>query len=300
LAWIVLYPLTAAGFAFARSQGMAAGAPGWEYITSGTFLMTPNLIHLWFLYDLLILYAAALVVAPLLRRAPSGLRRGVEATFSKLVASAWGPIAWSAVTALTLLPMSIAGLDTSISFTPPLRILIAYGVFFAFGWLLYQRRDLIGALRRRCRWHLLAGAVCSGLYLLTMLHPLFANAAYSHLAGVGTASVAIWLLIFGITGLFVRHCGKPSPLGRYLADASYWMYLVHLPLTIWIPGLLASVALPGLMKFAIVLSVTVCMTLLTYYAFVRSTAVGALLNGRRYPRALPQSETSPLPSPITV
>lgn len=300
LAWIVLYPLTAAGFVFARSQGTTAGAPEWEYITSGTFLMTPNLIHLWFLYDLLILYAAALVAAPMLRRTPDGWRRGVDAIFNRLLTSAWGPITWAAATALTLLPMSSAGLDTSISFAPPLRILIAYGVFFAFGWLLYQRRDLIDALRRRCRWHLLAGAVCSGLYLLTILHPLFADAAYRHLTGVGTASVAIWLLIFGITGLFVRHCERPSPFARYLADASYWMYLVHLPLTIWIPGLLASVALPGIVKFAIVLSVTVCMTLLTYHAFVRSTAVGALLNGRRYPRALPHSEASPLPSPIAI
>jgi peptidoglycan/LPS O-acetylase OafA/YrhL len=300
LGWIVLYPLTAAGFVFARSQGMTAGAPGWEYITSGTFLLTPNLIHLWFLYDLLILYAAGLVVASLLGRTPDGWRRGVEATFSRLVTSAWGPIAWAAATALTLLPMSIAGLDTSISFTPPLRILIAYGVFFAFGWLLYQRRDLIDALWRRYRWNLLAGAVSSGLYLLTILHLPSADAAYSHAAGVATASIAIWLLIFGITGLFVRHYGKPSPLGRYLADASYWMYLVHLPLTIWIPALLANVALPAIVKFAIVLSVTVSTTLLTYYAFVRSTAVGALLNGRRYPRALPHPEVSPLPSPIAV
>lgn len=74
----------------------------------------------------------------------------------------------------------------------------------------------------------------------------------------------------------------------------------HLPLTIWIPGLLASVALPAVVKFSTVLSVTVCMTLLTYYAFVRSTAVGALLNGRRYPRALPRSEVSPLPPQVAV
>jgi hypothetical protein len=53
-------------------------------------------------------------------------------------------------------------------------------------------------------------------------------------------------------------------------------------------------------KFSTVLSVTVCMTLLTYYAFVRSTAVGALLNGRRYPRALPRSEVSPLPPQAAV
>jgi glucan biosynthesis protein C len=300
LAWVILYPLTVAGFVFALGRGATAGAPGWEYVTSGTFLTRPNLIHLWFLYDLLLLYAAALAARPLLRRMPDGLRRGVEATFGRLVTSVWGPLVWSAATALTLMPMSIAGLDTSTSFTPPLRILIAYGVFFAFGWLLYRRRDLIGSFGRRWRWHLLAGVVFSGIYLATFLHPPFADATSSHLAGVATASVAIWLLLFGITGLFVRHCTRPSPLARYLADASYWMYLVHLPLTIWIPGLFAGVALPALVKFSAVLSVTVCVTLLTYYAFVRSTAVAALLNGRRYPRALPRPEVSPLPPQVAV
>jgi glucans biosynthesis protein C len=300
LGWVVLYPLTVAGFVFARDRGAMADAPGWGFITSGAFLTQPNLIHLWFLYDLLLLYATALVAVPLLRRAPKGLSESVEATFSRLLTSAWGPFAWSAATTLTLVPMSMAGLDTSTSFTPPLRIVIAYGVFFAFGWLLYTRRDLLQALGRRCRWHLLAGVVCGGIYLGAVLRPPFADATANHLAGIGPASVAIWLLIFGITGIFMRHMERPSPWVRYLADASYWMYLVHLPLTIWIPGLLATVALPAVAKYSIVLSVTVCLTLLTYDWFVRSTAIGALLHGRRYPRALLHSEIAPPPSQVPV
>jgi glucans biosynthesis protein C len=292
LGWVVLYPLTAAGFVFAMGRGPTAGAPGWGYLTTGAFLMQANLIHLWFLYDLLLLYGAALVALPLLRRSPNGLRQRVEATFSGLVTSAWGPFACSAATAFTLVPMSIAGLDTSISFIPSPRILIAYGVFFAFGWLLYTRRDLLKAFGRRCRWRLLAGAVFGGVHLCVVLRPPFEDAASNHLVGIGTASVAIWLLIFGITGLFVRYVDRPSPVVRYLADASYWMYLVHLPVTIWIPGLLAHAALPGVVKFSLVLSVTVCLTVWTYDSFVRSTPVGALLNGRRYPRALPRSAVS--------
>jgi hypothetical protein len=83
------------------------------------------------------LYATALVAVPLLQWTPHGLCRGLEAIFRRLVTSACGPLVWSAMTALTLVPMSIAGLDTSTSFTPPVRILMAYGVFFVFGWLLF-------------------------------------------------------------------------------------------------------------------------------------------------------------------
>ena len=62
---------------------------------------------------------------------------------------------------------------------------------------------------------------------------------------------------------------------------------MHLVLIVWTVGLLAPVDVPAFVKFAIVLTGTTVMATITYHYFVRSTAVGALLNGRRYPRALP-------------
>jgi hypothetical protein len=67
--------------------------------------------------------------------------------------------------------------------------------------------------------------------------------------------------------------------------------LVHLPLTIWISGLLAPVALPAFVKGAFVLGVMVCLTLWADDRFVRSTAVGALLTGGA-PRARPPAAGS--------
>ena len=49
----------------------------------------------------------------------------------------------------------------------------------------------------------------------------------------------MWMLIFGIVGAFVRLLDRPSPIVRYVSDASYWMYIVHLPIVIAVPGLLA-------------------------------------------------------------
>lgn len=43
------------------------------------------------------------------------------------------------------------------------------------------------------------------------------------------------------------------------------MYLIHLPFAIWIPGLLAPAALPALVKFSIVLSLTSIATVVTYH-----------------------------------
>jgi glucan biosynthesis protein C len=41
-------------------------------------------------------------------------------------------------------------------------------------------------------------------------------------------------------------------------------------------------------KFSFVIGLTTLITLVTYHYFVRSTVIGELLNGRRYPRALPR------------
>ena len=36
-------------------------------------------------------------------------------------------------------------------------------------------------------------------------------------------------MTYGLIGLFLRYMGKPSPRWRYMADASYWIYIVHGP-----------------------------------------------------------------------
>jgi peptidoglycan/LPS O-acetylase OafA/YrhL len=77
-------------------------------------------------------------------------------------------------------------------------------------------------------------------------------------------------------------------MGRYLSDASYWLYLVHLPITIWMPGLMNGWDGSALVKSALTLAVTTVVSLFTYHHLVRSTAIGVLLSGRRYPRALPR------------
>jgi glucan biosynthesis protein C len=71
------------------------------------------------------------------------------------------------------------------------------------------------------------------------------------------------------------------PAARYLADASYWIYLVHLPIVITLAGLLAHTTLPVFVKFIVVFGGTTASCIASYRLFVRSTPIGWLLNGRR-------------------
>jgi peptidoglycan/LPS O-acetylase OafA/YrhL len=71
-----------------------------------------------------------------------------------------------------------------------------------------------------------------------------------------------------------------------VADASYWIYLVHLPLVVWLQVAVAEWPIHWSYKLALVSGVTLGMALLSYDLLVRSTFLGGLLNGRRRERVL--------------
>ena len=99
-------------------------------------------------------------------------------------------------------------------------------------------------------------------------------------------AITVWALSFGITGLFIRYGSNHSPVMRYVSDSSYWFYLIHLSLTAIIPGLMAGWNIPALLKFSIVLTISVLICWITYHYFVRTTFIGKFLNGRKYSRSI--------------
>jgi peptidoglycan/LPS O-acetylase OafA/YrhL len=75
-----------------------------------------------------------------------------------------------------------------------------------------------------------------------------------------------------------------SPAWRYLADASYWLYLIHMPIVMALQVALSQLDWPGLIKFAVIIVVAIPPMLASYHLLVRFTFIGAILNGRRATR----------------
>ena len=98
-----------------------------------------------------------------------------------------------------------------------------------------------------------------------------------------TYALASWLLVFGLLGFFRRHFDHPSPTWRYLADASYWFYLIHIPVIFFIEIPLAGLAIPWPISVPIVGLSTLAILLPSYHFLVRPTFIGMVLNGRSYP-----------------
>ena len=288
VAWLVVFPLTIAGFAFAQLGGTAEAArEAVAYVTSGEVLQQLQWLHLWFLLDLLLYYGLALLVCRLIRVVPEASRARLLDKFARLVERWYAPLPFALITALTLAPMESGMLETPGTFYRPVPTLIANAVFFAFGWLLYWRRaSLSKFVAYAWRWTLLACALfpVHGLALMRLAE---GPNGLAHTISITSLATIIWLFIFGLTGLFVRYLARPSPLGRYVADASYWFYLIHLPLVAWGCGLLANRPWPVGLKYLVLLSGVVGISWVTYDIVVRPTLIGVFLNGRRYPRGLP-------------
>jgi peptidoglycan/LPS O-acetylase OafA/YrhL len=176
-----------------------------------------------------------------------------------------------------------AVLDRHNSFVPdPVRFL-HHGCFFVVGASLYRlRHTLLDRLMR------------VGPVYLALSAPIFAGRAYllgrdwsTPLDGPAALLLAVlgavlaWLLVLGFLGLFLRLFRRPSPVISYLADSSYWIYLIHLPVLGLIQADLYCVPGHALWKFPVVLVSTLALGFASYQTLVRHTTIGVWLHGRR-------------------
>lgn len=285
--WPIVMPLTGFGFAFAVHQsgtGVPPEPPG-----AGQLLHAPMLGHLWFLYNLLFYYAAAVAAVLVAPALPAGVRARTETAVHAVLTSPWGAAVLAGITLPALIPEGEPGIGLSASIIPRAGVLAAYGVFFGCGWTLHSHRDALSLYARRWKQHAAAGCLATAAYLFVLIMHPDADGGPWLLTGMALSVLSMWPLVLAIIGVFVAHMQTPRPLVRYFADGAFWIYIVHLPVTIWITGTLAQSAMPAVAKFGIVLVLTAVITTLTYNYLVRSTWIGVLLNGRRYRRGLPEA-----------
>jgi glucan biosynthesis protein C len=285
LGYGLLLPLVEWGFFYANQRSLGA-ATSWvgSFAVARDALFRGDTGHLWFLYYLLCYYALSLLACKVVPRA---FAARCHALFARCMASRWGILPFAAVVGSACAFMSSGVLETNTSLLPSPLVLFTYYIFYGFGWFLYGWREEL----RRLQTGL---AIKAGLgFVLFALHSVCAlEAIESGAVGVTPMSIAsgffgallAWVAVLFWLGLALRGASTPKPLLRYLTDASYWIYLVHLPFAITFAGMLAPMAWPALLKVLCVFSATTLVSLLSYALFVRSTFISVLLNGRRYER----------------
>lgn len=238
----------------------------------GALPSLPGWAHLWFLFYLL-LFTVLTWVASSLGLRPLGER-----------IAALHPLA---LIMLFPLPLSIALAGTTVPWPAPEFVLPSlwamafFGLYFALGYLMFQCPEMLDRLRPLST-ALLIGAVLA-YALLFRLNDGFAltrpttlqHAMHAALEAYAGLWMTLWCLLAG-----KRWLDKRNATMRWLADASYWTYLVHLPLLFAIQYRLLDVPLHWAAKFAMAVLGTFVVSLVSYQVLVRYSVVGRLLNGK--------------------
>jgi hypothetical protein len=302
----IAIPLTA-GWPLLMGGIVAASAYG-AYVATGHVPKPPPppahpvpgafpLTHLWFLYLLLWLYAATLVGRGITARLDrnGAFRAAVDRMVGVVVKSPLAPLVVALPAALALYGFGpwlawfgVPTPDMSLIPNPPAAI--QFMTAFGFGWLLHRQADLLQVWRSR--WPLnLALAVGLTVACLAMigLKPVVAPAApgLAKFAYAAAYSLAMWTWTFAVIGLALRFLSGFSPVRRYIADSSYWLYLIHLPLVIALQAAVSRLDWPWEAKIAVILGAAFPLMFASYELFVRHSFIGAILNGRRAPRRAP-------------
>ncbi len=249
----------------------------------------PNFIHLWFLYLLLWLYAIALLARKLLLA--SGQKDAITA-----IADCWlrtvvtlpvGSLILAAPVAVALFLIAdwigAMGVPTpAYTLLPPAIPLFIYAYVFAMGWLLDRQRHLLTALARHGLLNFAMGLVGTlvCLVILGAQAPATMIENYKLLYAAAYAITSVcWTLAF--VGVGVKLLSQQNATIRYLADASYWMYIMHLPLVMVVQTSLMLLNIHWAIKFLTINVVTCVVLLITYHYGVRSSWIGQMLNGKR-------------------
>jgi len=275
--------------AYAPPPGAAvpgAATPPPPGLTPQTFPLT----HLWFLYALLWFYCGAIV----LKLVTDVLRIG--GLLGRMLDSVTGFLTRTdLISALLILPafaalyanpgwmmwFGIPTPDTGVVLNMP--ALAGFATAFGFGWFLHRSPDLLGHLAKRW-WAYLPAAAIGTVVCLNMVGvtPSFTPVKGSdNMLYLGLYLLTGWSWTLGLIGGARALLNRENKVLRYLSDASYWLYIIHIPVVMGLQMAVRHLAGPAELKFAGILLATVMIGLLTYQFMVRYSFIGAILNGRR-------------------
>lgn len=252
------------------------------------------LAHLWFLYLLSLLYIAILILRTLLAKLDykGRIRLSLDATMRVLMRPG--------ASLLLALPLTLGlyctpkwivwfGVPTpDTSLYPNIAAILGFSTAFLVGWGLHRQLDLLKVLQKY--WHInlaLAFITTSISIIMTGVTPAFdlAPQGLQKLAYAFSYSVASWSWVLALVGMSLQFMSGINSTRRYLADASYWMYIVHLPLVMALQVAASQVNWSWWVEFPLILVVGLALMLGSYELLVRHTFIGAILNGRKVPRS---------------
>ena len=250
----------------------------------------PSTMHLWFIWNLFgfsLLFSVAMVF-------PQSLLRVL-----KMLSNQWA--------LLCLLPCLIlpALYSQFIPFPAPDKFTIEYwsygfyGIFFSVGSSFYFNKAAIKNLTPYTPYLFAVALISYACYMFLFPKPLSTEQLISliqtqthhkstfdqhHFLLVVMQSISIvyWSLLAVVLAYKFLQC--ENTLTRYISDASYWVYLIHVPILIYIQMPLLALDISIYLKFLISVVFTLATSFASYHVLIRFSFMGKLLIGKKYHR----------------
>ena len=276
----------------------------WGLFSDRDLPFTLPLLHLWFLYFLLIFYVVHFVVRGLLGGLGRFLERCSVVPMRACLTRPWCVF----LLALTFTPLRYTLNHPGIGLNQldvEINVVAIYGAYYLFGVLLYAQREHLAALAKN-GW----------IYLFIAL-PIFTTIAGPTGRMINSASVvtditnwkasgfSVWTegfvyggwfkvvicylkdlacfsLCFAFIGLAHRYINRENRYTRYLADSSYWAYWVHVFIMFPVACRLQELeGVSSLLKAYFAFSFCTVVVYFLYQRVVRYTVLGDFFMGRR-------------------
>lgn len=233
-------------------------------------------MHLWFLYNLIFFYVLTWILGQFEWQKVRNFFTGLS------------PLAFITLCPLVLVPALISvdfPMPAPDKILPQLWSFGFFGIFFILGYWWYSTENYIEKFQPYWKVLLVMSVlVCGVFYVLVpkeiLLEPA-PLALWKKLAlSLCEAYVGVWMtlvcLVLGKSWLNTR-----STTMRWIADSSYWIYIIHVPLLFAVQYQLMDKNWNLLTKFVVASGVTLLVGFVSYLVLVRWTPIGWMLNGRK-------------------
>lgn len=212
--------------------------------------------HLWFLYYLILFYGVAIVL----------YRFGFEQFSLKISMSFYLPFA-CCISFLSMFLLQRWMIDNPLSLVPEFTSFVHFFLFFLGGILLFKRRDMADKLLGKGGQLLVLGLIAGILSAGCQLY--YENPQHNYYTLIGIAARATYalgsyLLAYG-TWLYIKQkLTTSSAVSQYLANASYWIYLVSMPVILFLHVLFLPLQISIFVKYLAVVVLGVLVSVLSY------------------------------------
>lgn len=159
-----------------------------------------------------------------------------------------------------------------LSVIPNISLLSVYMLSFMLGVFLYKYYDLMLEFFKFRWFYLIIGGLSYISYAYFVTH--FTHTEGHRIIAIIFYSIANSLLFLNFIAICIKWFNKENVVIRFFADASYWIYLIHIPIVIYLQYYFVHSSLPLFVQFIFICVMTLLIASISYQLFIRNTSLG--------------------------